>query len=231
MRVLMIEDDGIISDMVASGLRAESIEVVCAATAALGWREAAAGGFDAIILDRMLPDLSGMALLAELRRAKIDTPVLMLTALAALEDRVEGLEAGADDYLTKPFDVAEVRARLIAITRRSKAPAAVSGPALSIGDLTLDVTSHQALFCEIKVDLNRKQFSILAALMRDCDRIVTRQMLLEAVWGYGFEPTTNIVESNVSRLRSRLADAGRDPIFTIRGEGYMLRSDACHANR
>jgi two-component system OmpR family response regulator len=179
--------------------------------------------FDTIVLDRMLPDCSGIDVLNALKAGPNSPPVLMLSALGALEDRVEGLHAGADDYLAKPFALSELDARLGAIARRTPAREAASG----CGSLQLDPAGHHARFRDRTVKLNRKQFSLLALLIRHADEVVTRAMLFDAVWGYSFEPTTNIVESNMSRLRASLLELGCDPIETVRGLGYRLRAEVC----
>jgi two-component system OmpR family response regulator len=152
-------------------------------------------------------------------------PVLMLSALGSVKDRIEGLEVGADDYLAKPFDMDELAARLSAIARRNVSRP--EGSRLQVGRLELDPSSHRARYRDASAALNRKQYSLLAHLMRNTDRLVTRSMLLESVWAYSFSPTTNIVESNMSRLRTALLGLGCDPIETQRGAGYILRSDRC----
>ncbi len=184
------------------------------------------GAFDAIILDRMLPDLTGTGLLDHLRAQGPLPPVLMLSALGSARDKVEGLNAGADDYLAKPYDIHELNARLAALTRRG---AQVHGDAitLSIGQLCLDAANHKVRFGTRQGHLNRVEFSLLLFLMRHADRLVTRAMLLEGVWSYSFQPVTNLVDSNISRLRRRLLELGCDPIMTRRGEGYMLVGDQC----
>lgn len=226
MRFLVIEDDPVIGAHIVGGLaeRALDADLVDTATAALGRLQAT--GYDAIVLDRMLPDFSGTALLHRLRAAGDPVPpVLMLSALGSVTDRVEGLDAGADDYLAKPFSMTELVARLNAITRRAVPRGA--GAVLAVGQLVLDPSGHAASFGAATLQLNRKLFSLLAHMMRHADRVVTRDMLIQDVWGYAFAPTTNIVESNMSRLRGRLAQIGPDPIETLRGSGYILRSQLC----
>jgi two-component system OmpR family response regulator len=179
-----------------------------------------------VVLDRMLPDLGGLDVLSAMRAAgDARPPVLVLSALGSLADRIEGLEAGGDDYLAKPFAMEELLARLNAITRRRPGPAEAAR--LAVGRLELDPSRHSAAFAGHQALLNRKLYSLLAHMMRHADKVVTRDMLLEHVWGYAFAPTTNIVESNMSRLRTRLLDLGIDPIETQRGHGYILRSRLC----
>jgi two-component system, OmpR family, response regulator len=248
-KVLVVEDDAAIAQQISQGLRSSGFEIDLAPNGQAALESCRHARFDAIVLDRMLPDLSGVAVIEGLRHAGAVPPVLMLSALGSVEDRVEGLVAGADDYLAKPFDMSELSARLVAICRRGPrlatpgqagvgpdgAATAGTGPqddeadrgALVVGRLRLDAASHRVLLGEEAIELNRKQFSLLAYLMRQPDRIVTRAMLIENVWGYAFDPATNIVESNLSRLRTRLQTLGCDPIETRRGEGYVLRAAAC----
>lgn len=239
IRILVVEDDPTIAGQIHGGLTARGYDTGMAATGRAALEACRTGAFDAIVLDRMLPDANGLKLLGDLRQAarrggrRQMPPVLMLSALGSVEDRIEGLEAGADDYLVKPFDMNELSARLTAICRRNghdQGPDKDGGD-LAVGRLRLDAASHRVLLghgaATTAIDLNRKQFSLLAYLMRHADRVVTRTMLIENVWGYTFDPATNIVESNLSRLRTRLQALGCDPIETRRGEGYVLRSDQC----
>jgi two-component system OmpR family response regulator len=231
IKVLVVEDDPTIAGQICHGLSARGYDTDLAMTGQAAFDACGAHAFDAIILDRMLPDTHGVALLGRLRARGHTPAVLMLSALGSVQDRVEGLEAGADDYLPKPFDMTELNARLVAICRRGArvgagAPGAESGD-IAVGRLRLEAASHRVLLGEEGIELNRKQFSLLAYLMRHADKVVTRAMLIENVWSYSFDPATNIVESNLSRLRGRLQALGCDPIETRRGEGYMLRTDQC----
>lgn len=233
MRYLVVEDDPVIAGHIAQGLAAMGAAADCARTGAdaltavkSAWTDQQP--YDAIVLDRMLPDISGIDLLDHFRCWQVASPVLMLSALVTVQDRIEGLRAGADDYLTKPFDMAELAARLDAIARRSgSGSSGQAGPELAVARLRLDPSSHSARFGGVELRLNRKLFSLLAHLMHHADRLVTRDMLLEHVWGYTFVPGANIVESNLSRLRSGLQSVGCEPIETIRGQGYVLRSELC----
>jgi len=228
--VLVVEDDPVIAGVICRSLAAWGHQPLHALTGREALAHGRNGAIEAIILDRMLPDIGGIEILAHLRAGGCQAPVLMLSALGSVQDRVEGLRAGADDYLTKPFDDSELEARLAAICRRNQR----SGDDKTVGDLAvgrlrLDNAAHRAFLGEASIDLNRKQFSMLAYLMRHADRVVTRAMLLENVWGYAFDPATNIVESNLSRLRGRLQALGCDAVETLRGEGYVLRSAKCAA--
>jgi two-component system OmpR family response regulator len=173
----------------------------------------------------MLPDGDGTSVIQHMRSGSGSLPVLMLSALGSVKHRIEGLQMGADDYLSKPFSIDELAARLNAIVRRG-APRS-DGVNLEVGRLRLDPSSHRVTYGEAAIMLNRKQYSLLAHLMRNADRLVTRSMLLECVWSYSFSPTTNIIESNMSRLRTALQDMGCDPIETQRGAGYILRTERC----
>ena len=208
MRLLIVEDDPVIADQIARSLHAVGHQLRVATTGAAALLALRQDDCDAIVLDRMLPDLNGLSVIDQIRRDGLSTPILMLSALGSVKDRIEGLASGADDYLAKPFDMDELAARIAAIARRGT-------PA---GD---SARRNQA------VTLNRRQYSLLAHLMRHADRLVTRSMLLEAVWGYAFAPTANIVESNLSRLRTALIGIDCDPIETQRGAGYTLRSERC----
>lgn len=231
IRVLVVEDDPAIAGQICHGLNARGYHTDLAATGRAAFDACRNGTFDAIVLDRMLPDTHGVALLGDLRATGPVPAVLMLSALGSVEDRVEGLVAGADDYLAKPFDMSELSARLDAICRRGARSSVrndgAENGAIAVGRLRLDTASHRISFGDEAIELNRKQFSLMAYLMRHADKVVTRGMLIENVWAYTFDPATNIVESNLSRLRTRLQVLGCDPIETRRGEGYVLRADLC----
>ncbi len=227
MKVLVVEDDPSIAGQIARGLALRGLTTGFAATGAAACAAFDEDHYDAMVLDRLLPDMGGLAVLTHLREAGRLPPVLMLSALGSVQDRIDGLLAGADDYLAKPFDMDELSARLIAICRRPARAAPAEDGALVVGRLRLDATRHRAMLGEAAIELNRKQFSLLATLMRQTDQVVTRAMLLETVWGYAFDPATNIVESNLSRLRNRLQALGCEAIETRRGEGYVLVSAKC----
>jgi two-component system OmpR family response regulator len=221
LKVLVVEDDAETRSYIERGLRELGHSVSTVADGREALFSATDQAFDAIILDRMLPGLDGMTVLRSLRSAGVAAPVLMLTALARVEDRVEGLEAGADDYLVKPFAFTELSARLNALARR---PAAASAEThLHAGDVEMNLLKREVRRAGRKVDLQPREFALLEELMRNAGRIVTRTMLLERVWDFHFDPRTNIVETHVSRLRSKLNFGFEsDVIQTVRGSGYMI---------
>jgi two-component system OmpR family response regulator len=223
MKVLLIEDDQETSAYVARGLREQGHVVDLAATGRDGLFLATDGGHDVVIVDRMLPGLDGIGLVQALRGTGVKAPVLFLTALGGVGDRVRGLEAGGDDYLVKPFAFAELLARVNALARRP--PLSDTPTVLQTGDLELDLLGRTVTRGGKTIDLQPREFQLLAFLMRNLDRVVTRTMLLEAVWDFHFDPKTNIVESHISRLRSKLSQhGGAELIHTVRGSGYALRA-------
>ena len=221
LKILVAEDDAETRDYIERGLRELGHIVSAVGDGRDAIFLATSEPFDAIILDRMLPGLDGMTILRSIRGAGVTTPVLMLTALARVEDRVEGLEAGADDYLVKPFAFTELTARLNALSRR---PAAVAAETvLRAGDIELNRLKREMRRGGQRVDLQPREFALLEELMVNAGRVVTRTMLLERVWDFHFDPKTNIVETHVSRLRSKLnAGFESDPIQTVRGSGYLF---------
>lgn len=225
MHLLVVEDDPVIADQIVSGLSLFGHSATLARTGAHAIQALADQSLDAMVLDRMLPDIDGVSVIQQMRGGPRSLPVLMLSALGSVKHRIEGLQIGADDYLTKPFDIDELAARLQAIVRRGAPHFDDIG--LHVGMLRLDPSSHRAVFRDEAVMLNRKQYSLLAHLMRNADRLVTRSMLIECVWSYSFSPSTNIIESNMSRLRTALQGIACDPIETQRGAGYILRSERC----
>jgi two-component system OmpR family response regulator len=225
MRVLLIEDDQETTAYVARGLRERGHVVDLAATGRDGLFIATDGGHDVLIVDRMLPGLDGISLVRALRGSGVKAPVLFLTALAGVGDRVRGLEAGGDDYLVKPFAFAELLARINALARRP--PLSDAPTVLRVCDLEIDLFKRTVLRDGRPVELQPREFQLLEFLMRNTDRVVTRTMLLEAVWDFHFDPKTNIVETHMSRLRSKLAQSGgTELIHTVRGAGYVLRAPA-----
>lgn len=222
MRILIAEDDADTAGFVERGLREFGHLVTRTANGEDALHLGATEPFDVVVLDRMLPKLDGVHVLRRWRVAGVRTPVLLLTALGGIADRVTGLEAGADDYLVKPFAFAELAARLDALMRRP--PISDTPTGFAIGDVTLDLLTREVRRGGAPVRLQPREFSVLEQLMRHAGRVVTRTMLLENIWGFHFDPQTNIVESHLSRLRSKLNEGHAiDPIETLRGLGYRMR--------
>lgn len=222
MHILLIEDDQLVASAVVEILEREQITVQVAATAEDGLRSAGQADVDVIVMDRMLPGLDGLGAVARLRRAGIATPVLMLSALGRADHRVEGLDVGADDYLAKPFDPAELLARLRALQRRAATLA--NQPVLLHGDLELHVKARTAHRDGRHLALSPKEFELLKYLMEHSGEIVTRQMLLQNVWKLSFDPQTNVIDVNLVRLRRKLDEGfATSCLETVRGQGYRLR--------
>jgi two-component system, OmpR family, response regulator len=224
MKVLLIEDDAKTSAYVKRGLEEHGHVVDSAASGRDGLFLAAGEAYDVMIVDRMLPGLDGLGIVKTVRAAGVTTPVLFLTTMGGIEDRVEGLEVG-DDYLVKPFAFAELMARINALARRP--PIAQMPTVLRVADLEMDLIGRKVRRAGQEVDLQPREFRLLEYLMRNAGRVVTRTMLLEHVWEFHFEPKTNIVETHISRLRSKI-DRGFDTelLETVRGSGYLLRAPA-----
>ena len=223
MKILLIEDDQENADYVANGLHEEGHLLTHVASGAEGLICALGNGFDLLIVDRMIPGLDGLNLVRSLRAAGHHTPVLFLTALGGVEDRVSGLNAGGDDYLVKPFAFSELVARVAALGRRPHTTAAETR--LLVHDLEIDLLSHTVRRRGELIELQPREFRLLEYLMRHAGQVVTRTMLLERVWDIHFDPRTNVVESHISRLRSKV-DKGFEVelINTVRGAGYCVRS-------
>jgi two-component system, OmpR family, response regulator len=224
LRILLIEDDPETSGFVAKGLREAGHVVDAIADGSDGLHRATSDPYDVMIVDRMIPIIDGLSVVKAARAAGVTAPTLMLTAMGGVEDRVSGLEGGADDYLVKPFSFAELSARVNALGRR--APIREQQTALTVGDLFLDRLRHQVRRGEQLIDLQTREYRLLEVLMLHAGRVVTRTMLLEEIWGFRFDPGTNIVETHISRLRSKIDRGGDKPlIHTIRGSGYVIRAD------
>jgi two-component system OmpR family response regulator len=221
MRILLIEDDSATADYIAKGLREMGNIVQVARTGRDGMLLAAGEAWDVIVTDRMLPGPDGLTILRALRASGIATPVLVLTALGEVERRVEGLDAGADDYLAKPFAFSELRARIAALARR---PAPATDPVmLQAGDIEMDLLKRIVRRGGQPVDLLPTEMRLLEFMLRRPGQVLTKTMLLEGVWDLNFDPTTNLVEVHVSRLRRKLAQDGSPAaIQTVRGVGYIL---------
>ncbi len=222
MKILIIEDDQATAAYLAKGLRELGHVVDTATDGRDGLVLAAGGGHDAMIVDRMLPGLDGLGVVKTLRGAGVKAPVIFLTALGGIDDRVAGLEAGGDDYLVKPFAFAELVARLQALARRPPISDVVTS--LRVGDLELDLLERTVSRAGRRLELQPREFRLLEVLMRNAGRVVTRTMLLEQVWDFHFDPKTNIVETHISRLRAKV-DRGQAVglIHTVRGAGYVIR--------
>lgn len=226
--ILCVEDDATMAEHIAQGLRGAGHHVDIAATGTLGLELAMGDRYAAIVLDRMLPGLDGLTLLLRLREAGNHTPVLMLSALASLDERVKGLRAGSDDYLTKPFELPELLARLEAVQRRAAPPGEVTR--LVEGELELDLLARRVSWSGKRIELQPREFRLLEYLVRHRGHVVTRSMLLEGVWDYHFDPGTNVIDVHVSRLRKKLDEGGAGNIVqTVRGAGYRVGSETVSA--
>ena len=225
MHVLLIEDDLEAARFLVKGLRESGYTVDHAAEGRAGLLRATAGTFDLIVTDRMLPHLDGLTIIERMRAKGIGTPVLVLSALGTVDDRIHGLKAGGDDYLTKPFAFAELLARIEALARRGAgAPHATR---LKVEDLEFDLLARRVTRAGRQVELTARELKLLEFLMRRAGQVVTRTMLLEGVWDLHFDPQSNLIDVHISRLRQAI-DRGSDHplIHTVRGSGYVLRSDA-----
>lgn len=222
MRILVAEDDEVIADFVSQGLREAGYAVDVASTGPEALKQALDGGYDAAVMDVMLPGLDGLSVIEQLRAKKQRTPVLILSARHTVDDRVKGLQAGGDDYLTKPFAFAELLARLQALLRRS---AGTTEPTrLVVGDLTLDLLSRKVERGGRAIELRPREFALLEYLMRHPGRVLSKTMILSHVWGYSFDPGTNVVDVLVSRLRDQVDEGfATRMIHTVRGAGYVLK--------
>ncbi|MGO4122948.1 response regulator transcription factor [Inquilinus sp. YAF38] len=221
MRILLIEDDADTAAYVAEGLTANGHEVEAVDEGPRGFLAAASGAFDILVVDRMVPRLDGLALVRRLRAAEVGTPVLFLTAMGEMEDRVAGLEAGGDDYLPKPFALPELLARIEALGRRARQSTAET--VLRCGDVEMDLLRRSVTRAGDPVELMPREFQLLEYLLRNAGHVVTKTMLLETIWHLRFDPNTNVVEAHMSRLRGKLhRPSAGELITTIRGAGYRL---------
>ncbi len=221
MKLLVIEDDATTGGYIARGLREEGHVVDLVEDGRAGLIEATAGGYDVLIVDRMLPEVDGLTLVKTLRGAGNTTPVLFLTAMGDVEDRIGGLNAGADDYLTKPFAFGELSARVAALARRPQSLEAET--VLKVADLEMNLITRKVTRGDVEIDLLPREFALLEFLLRRKGRVQTRTMLLEGVWDLSFDPQTNVVETHVSRLRGKVDKPfARDLIQTVRGAGYRI---------
>ena len=223
-KVLVIEDDAETADQIVAELGRHGFAVDREATGLAGLERASTGHYDVITLDRRLPELDGLVVVERLRQAGVKTPVLLLSALGEVEDRVRGLRAGGDDYLTKPFAFTELTARVDALLRRSPEPRAT---VLRIGDLEVDLLSREARRGTRNLELQPRELRLLEYLVRHHGQVVTRAMLFEQVWHYHFDPRTNLIDVHIGKLRRKVDPPGETPlIHTVRGVGFVLRAPA-----
>lgn len=220
MRILVVEDDAKIASFIVKGLKQTGYAVDSCMDGEEGLVLALSTSYDAAVVDVMLPKLDGLSLVQRLRSRKIHTPVIILSAKATVDDRIRGLQSGADDYLPKPFAFSELAARIQALIRR--ATQAAEPTRMSVGDLYLDLISREVLLGTEKVDLQTREFALLEYLMRNAGRPVTKTMILEHIFDYSFDPQTNVVDVLVHRLRSKV-DPDKTRLQTLRGVGYVLK--------
>ena len=227
MRLLIVEDDRDAAGYMEKGLKESGHAVDLAHTGREGLLRAASGDYDVLIVDRMLPELDGLGLVRTLRATDNRTPVLFLSALGQVEDRVKGLRSGGDDYLAKPYAFSELLARVESLGRRKQSQSGGAGPetALRYEDLSLDLLSRRVERAGRELDLQPREFKLLEVLMRHAGQVMTRTMLLEKVWDYRFDPQTNVIDVHISRLRQKVdKDFPYPLIHTVRGAGYSLRA-------
>ena len=223
MRLLLVEDDPKIASFIVKGMKAEGYAVDHAPDGQEGLHMAVTEPYDTAIIDVMLPKLDGLSVIERMRKEKVNTPVIILSAKGAVDDRVKGLQAGGDDYLPKPFAFSELLARVQALIRRA---GGLSEPTrLTVGDLTMNLLNREVTRAGQKIELQRLEFALLEYLMRNAGRVVSKTMIMEHVWDYNFDPQTNVVESRICRLRDKI-DRGFDRklIQTVRGVGYALKA-------
>ncbi len=222
MRVLIVEDDKKIASFVANGFKQEGFAVDHTTDGEDGLHLALHESYDAAVVDIMLPRLNGLSLIEELRRQKINTPVIILSAKRSVDDRVKGLQTGGDDYLTKPFAFSELLARVQALIRRANGT--TEPTRLTVGDISIELLTREVTRARRKIDLQPREFSLLEYLMRNAGRVVSKTFIMEHVYDYNFDPQTNVVDVLVSRLRNKVdRDFDKRVIHTIRGVGYVLK--------
>ena len=223
MRILLIEDDLETSSNVIAALRADGHEVDHATTGRDGLGLASDGAYEVAIVDRMLPGIDGLSLVRMLKAAELQTRIIFVTTMAGIDDRVDGFKAGGDDYLVKPFAMPELMARVAALVRRDRSKD--KNPVLTIGDVEFNLVRRQVRRGATTIELQPQEQKLLEVLMRNAGRVVTRTMLLEQVWDFHFDPKTSIVETQISRLRSKIDRTGEPSLIeTVRGSGYSFRN-------
>ncbi len=224
MRILLVEDDLETQAHIVNSLGDSGHVVETAASGREGLRRITEGAYELLIIDRMIPEIDGLSLVKAVRATGAPVPILILTAMGAVTDRVEGLEAGADDYLVKPFSLSELSARVAALGRRR--PMSERSAELSVGDLTLNRLKREVRRGQRNIELQPREFQLLELLMLNAGRIVTRTMMLEIVWDLHFDPGTNIVETHISRIRAKIDSEGDESLIqTVRGAGYVIRDN------
>jgi DNA-binding response OmpR family regulator len=224
MRIMVVEDDAKIASFVVNGLKQSGFAVDRCADGEEAHVMASTTAYDAAVVDIMLPKQDGLSLVGQMRRENIRVPVIFLSAKASVDDRIKGLQAGGDDYLTKPFAFSELLARVQALIRRSTQSG--DPTTLSLGDLTLNLLTREVTRGDRKLDLQAREFALLEYLLRNAGRVVSKTTILERVWDYAFDPQTNVVDVLVCRLRNKVdRDSGQKLIHTIRGAGYVLKLD------
>jgi two-component system, OmpR family, response regulator len=222
LRILLVEDDKIIASFIVKGMKEAGYAIDQAWDGEDGLHMALTGIYDAAIIDLMLPGLDGLSLIAEIRRHKINTPVIILSAKRSVEDRVRGLQTGSDDYLIKPFAFSELLARVQALMRRTNT--ALETTMLTIGDLTMDLLARRVIRSGQQIELQPREFLLLEYLMHNAGRVVSKTMIMEHVWDYNFDPQTNVIEARVSKLRDKIdKNFEKKLIHTIRGAGYIIK--------
>jgi two-component system OmpR family response regulator len=223
MRALLVEDDAVLAEFVGGGLREAGFVVDHEADGAAGLSAALTRQYDVAVVDLMLPGRDGLSIIDEMRRRRVTTPVLILSARRSVDDRVSGLQTGGDDYLTKPFAFAELLARVQALVRRSTQAAPAT--TLTLEDLEVDLLSRRVTRAGKEIDLRPREFTLLEFLLRNAGKVVSKTMILSHVWGYRFDPQTNVVDVLVSRLREKIDRPFNRPLLhTVRGVGYVLRA-------
>lgn len=226
-KILVVEDDPTTAEYVANGLEQNGFIVDRASDGRDGLFHATDGNYAAIVLDRMLPGMDGLAVLSAIRAAGIQTPVIVLSALGSTDERVKGLKAGSDDYLPKPFAFSELLARIEALQRRGPASAQEVTTSLNCADLHMDLLTRRVERGSVRIDVQPREFRLLELLLRNKGQVVTRTMMLEEVWDYHFDPGTNVIDVHISRLRKKIDEGSDTPLLhTVRGVGYMLCEQA-----
>jgi len=226
VKLLVIEDDTDVASFVKNGLEQAGYTVDCADNGKDGLFLATTETYDAMVVDRMLPGVDGLTIIRTMRASDITTPTLVLSALGEVDDRVSGLKAGGDDYLVKPFAFVELQARIEALLRRRHGESGTELTVLEVGDLTMDLLRREVERAGRKIELQPREFMLLEYLMRRAGQVVTRTMLLEAVWSYHFDPQTNVIDVHISRLRNKIDKGFPQPLLhTVRGAGYRLDAE------